>query len=225
MGYDIKPIETVYKGYRFRSRLEARWAVFFDTLGIRYEYEPQGFQLPDGTWYLPDFCLHGFTGRGAEATDVLWAEVKGVTNWLDMEKFEAELQKAYLFSGSNADEVAKLNDERWEERGGFLSGPLSDNDYIKPTIPRPIIVLPSIPEDVCEWYAADVTGFEYVDGDVFACVISKAERKSWSSKFELCGADSSYIEGWQIEQTNRALERARSARFEHGETGPRRRIR
>lgn len=25
-------IETEYKGYRFRSRLEARWAVFFDTL-------------------------------------------------------------------------------------------------------------------------------------------------------------------------------------------------
>ena len=27
---EIKPIETHYKGYRFRSRLEARWAVFFD---------------------------------------------------------------------------------------------------------------------------------------------------------------------------------------------------
>jgi hypothetical protein len=26
-----KAIETHYKGYRFRSRLEARWAVFFDT--------------------------------------------------------------------------------------------------------------------------------------------------------------------------------------------------
>lgn len=25
----IKPIETIYNGYHFRSRLEARWAVFF----------------------------------------------------------------------------------------------------------------------------------------------------------------------------------------------------
>ena len=33
---DIKPIETVYNGYRFRSRLEARWAVFFDEAGIEY---------------------------------------------------------------------------------------------------------------------------------------------------------------------------------------------
>lgn len=53
----IKPIETVYNGYRFRSRLEARWAVFFDALGIKYEYEPEGFQMSDGTMYLPDFYL------------------------------------------------------------------------------------------------------------------------------------------------------------------------
>lgn len=56
----IKPIETVYKGYRFRSRLEARWAVFFDSLGIHYEYEPEGFELKDGSRYLPDFYLPRF---------------------------------------------------------------------------------------------------------------------------------------------------------------------
>lgn len=54
---EIKAIETVYNGYRFRSRLEARWAVFFDSAGIKYEYEPEGFQTPDGTMYLPDFYL------------------------------------------------------------------------------------------------------------------------------------------------------------------------
>ena len=54
---EIKPIETRYKGHRFRSRLEARWAVFFDSIGIEWEYEPEGFELPDGTRYLPDFYL------------------------------------------------------------------------------------------------------------------------------------------------------------------------
>ena len=73
---NIKPIETAYKGYRFRSRLEARWAVFFDALGLEWEYEPEGFDLepawiehnarpdtlmalarPDSFWYLPDFWL------------------------------------------------------------------------------------------------------------------------------------------------------------------------
>lgn len=53
----MKPIETIYKGYRFRSRLEARWAVFFDACDIQYEYEPEGFDLGDGIFYLPDFYI------------------------------------------------------------------------------------------------------------------------------------------------------------------------
>jgi hypothetical protein len=32
----IVAIPTRYKGYHFRSRLEARWAVFFDALGIKW---------------------------------------------------------------------------------------------------------------------------------------------------------------------------------------------
>lgn len=53
-------IQTEYNGYLFRSRLEARWAVFFDALGIEYEYEPEGIVLSDGTQYLPDFYLPDF---------------------------------------------------------------------------------------------------------------------------------------------------------------------
>jgi hypothetical protein len=53
----MKPIQTSYKGYRFRSRTEARWAVFFDAIGFRWEFEAQGYVLPDGTCYLPDFKL------------------------------------------------------------------------------------------------------------------------------------------------------------------------
>ena len=65
---EIKPIETFYNGYRFRSRLEARWAVFFDEAGIKYEYEPEGFDLGDGLFYLPDFYL---------PDEDTWVEVKG----------------------------------------------------------------------------------------------------------------------------------------------------
>lgn len=64
----MKAIETNYKGYRFRSRLEARWAVFFDTLGLTWEYEKEGFDLGDGKYYLPDFWLPQVR---------MWAEVKG----------------------------------------------------------------------------------------------------------------------------------------------------
>lgn len=56
MDNEIKAIETSYNGYKFRSRLEARWAVFFDTVGMKYEYEPGGFEN-NGQRYLPDFYL------------------------------------------------------------------------------------------------------------------------------------------------------------------------
>jgi hypothetical protein len=74
----MKAIETVYKGYRFRSRLEARWAVFFDALGIEWQYEPEGFELSNGTRYLPDFhlCQQGRYAPGLH-TYGPWIEVKG----------------------------------------------------------------------------------------------------------------------------------------------------
>ena len=48
-------ITTTYKGIKFRSRTEARWAAFFDKAGIKFRYEQEGFKLPGGIWYLPDF--------------------------------------------------------------------------------------------------------------------------------------------------------------------------
>ena len=52
-----RAIKTHYADCRFRSRLEARWAVFFDALKIKWQYEPEGYILPNGRWYLPDFYL------------------------------------------------------------------------------------------------------------------------------------------------------------------------
>lgn len=53
----LKPIQTWWNGLYFRSRLEARWALFYDQLGIQYVYEREGFDLGEGLWYLPDFWL------------------------------------------------------------------------------------------------------------------------------------------------------------------------
>lgn len=71
MSEAIRAIETFYDGYRFRSRLEARWAVFFNAAGIRYVYEPEGFyQSGDhGEQYLPDFYLPEYD---------VYAEAKGL---------------------------------------------------------------------------------------------------------------------------------------------------
>lgn len=78
----MKAIETIFDGYRFRSRLEARWATFFKALGIEYRYEVEGFDLGE-IRYLPDFWL---------PTLDCWIEIKG------KEPTEDEKQKAELLA-------------------------------------------------------------------------------------------------------------------------------
>ena len=94
---ELKAIETVFSGYKFRSRLEARWAVFFDALDMPYEYEKEGFELPSG-WYLPDFWL---------PEQNLWVEIKPYKLGLEdkevslaYELYEASDNDVAIFMGS-----------------------------------------------------------------------------------------------------------------------------
>lgn len=64
----LQAIPTEYHGYTFRSRLEARWALFLEKGKIPFDYEPEGYQYDDLTRYLPDFILPTFQ---------VFAEVKG----------------------------------------------------------------------------------------------------------------------------------------------------
>lgn len=76
MSSPVKAIKTIYNGYRFRSRLEARWAVFFDALGIEYEYEPAMLEVGRVFVrnYIPDFYLprHSLTVeiKGVQPTEI-----------------------------------------------------------------------------------------------------------------------------------------------------------
>lgn len=193
----IKPIETQYKGYLFRSRLEARWAVFFDACGVSWEYEPEGYILPDGKKYLPDFLLHGVDGR---APSDLFVEVKGKMT-------PDDASKIYSFSGLHE----------------------ADDCCIVKT---PILVVSEIPKPVKQFnpdcYVRQMAydgfpgfgegpfpfNFETVDGDYYAAHpgINK------NGRFELFGDDSNYLEDRDDGKTLRALDLARQARFEFGET-------
>lgn len=82
----LTPIETHYAGCRFRSRLEARWAVFFDHANIPWRYEPQGYDLGQAGPYLPDFLLY------PDGDLRMWFEVKGQPPSLE------ELEKARLLA-------------------------------------------------------------------------------------------------------------------------------
>jgi predicted nuclease of restriction endonuclease-like RecB superfamily len=94
----IKAIETKYKGYRFRSRVEARWAVFFDALKLNWDYEDEGYVLSDGSCYLPDFKIKV---RNLYA----WVEIKGIQpNEIEIKKMHLLLKEkiaiGYIISGN-----------------------------------------------------------------------------------------------------------------------------
>jgi hypothetical protein len=90
----LKPIQTKYKGHFFRSRLEARWAVFFDELGLEWYYELEGYDLGGGLYYLPDFYLPELK---------CWVEIKSPTAVLST----LEERKIFVFrekvKGENQD--------------------------------------------------------------------------------------------------------------------------
>ncbi|MBQ8697839.1 MAG: hypothetical protein IJ521_02420 [Schwartzia sp.] len=189
----MRAIETEYKGYRFRSRLEARWAVFFDACGVRWEYEPEGFDLGNGQMYLPDFLLHGVSGR---ASGDLYVEVKGKMTVSDATKI-------YTFSGCR---------NRNEDKNPILVvAGIPDGNTIG-----------DIEEYCREWgYSGfpDTKGgpypfnFETIDGDYF--VAHPGINKKGC--FELFGDDSGYTGNRDDNATLRAFRLARQARFEHGE--------
>ncbi len=160
----IQPVETTYGGYRFRSRTEARWAVFLDTLRVQWEYEKEGYDLGDLGWYLPDFWLPGWK---------CFAEVKG-----------------QAFSEDEVRKCCRLN--RLTGRSVILlSGMPGD-------CPGHVVVGPD-PSDVwyVNWDASLGKGRLFYDfswGEVLARIEDSPEE-------------------------DRAANVARSARFEHGESG------
>ena len=100
--FQLKPIETTYSGVLYRSRSEARWAVFMDSLQLEHRYEFEGYDLGDDLRYLPDFLVPSLD---------FWVEVKGA------DPVDDECERAhrlavssgkpvYVFFGGMADPTA-----------------------------------------------------------------------------------------------------------------------
>ena len=113
----IKPIETLYRGHYFRSKAEARFAVFLDCLGVKWDYEPQGFDLGNGLKYLPDFKIYNveiwdenrdkchYDTYEPKMLDHIWVEVKGM--WKDdkpgeLSDFDYAKINRFVFDGSES---------------------------------------------------------------------------------------------------------------------------
>ncbi len=167
----IRPIETSYRGYLFRSRLEARWAVFFDALGIQWEYEKEGFDLGNAGYYLPDFWLPEFR---------FWVEIKPTGIPISCEDWSK-------IAGLG---VILLQGE---------PGNYSSDDY------RDAESDCSELADLGRWGVCAICGrirFGYRCAGEFSG--TECDCAEWDNSFDTCGP-----------RIAKAIETARSARFEH----------
>lgn len=201
----IKAIETQYKGYRFRSRLEARWAVFFDALDLEWEYEREGFDLGEHGWYLPDFYLPGVDGgywievKGdkAAADDKAWGKLMALT--------EATGTAGLLVYGDPYPAVDAAH-RGWEGPGWKMSHPAGGGDFpyyfcVCPWCGKVGIEFDGRGARVCGWQAHHKTEAAAL-GDIRHLGHWRADDKCYTA---------------DDERFFRAAIAARSARFEHGE--------
>ncbi len=78
----FKAHPTRYKGRQYRSRLEARWAAWFDLMGWSVEYEP--FDL---SGWVPDFLIRG------NGVQVL-VEVKPIEAFTEADEARQKMERA-----------------------------------------------------------------------------------------------------------------------------------
>ena len=192
----VQAIQTRYGGYRMRSRLEARWAVFFDTLGLRWAYEIEGLRVPTPRGkinYLPDFWL---------PEPAQWIEVKGLLNMESVDRLCA-IASSLAECGEGNDvvvlgEVPRPRSIKWPVQlhfhGKLWAVPWSPEPTSCPLVGRGRVAV-----EPTEQMAAAL-----VDGFPFGTPAWASFGNSWSNN------------GKDVEDAMRA---ARGARFEWGESG------
>lgn len=208
----IKAIETSYAGCRFRSRLEARWAVFLDQLGISWQYEHQGLLCThrlthdDGEFpYLPDFW---FPDLG------LHGEVKGALTHPELTRL---LNAAASLSSNNG---YGCHDDGGHDLVifGNIPAPAENTEGHLPTrlhmhkgsLEASGWALSSLHPVSGTTIAIDSGGDPGIYEIPPAAAIQWLTRGSWAS---------SYTNWASYELFARAYDAARRARFEHGQHG------
>ena len=211
----IQAIETVYNGYRFRSRLEARWAVFFDAMHIEYKYEPEGFVGWMGVKYLPDFYL---------PEEKVYVEVKGYDDQLekDWEKIACavDFQSTPVSKG-----LILLGEIPNPEKVGWGSVPIFSYLYWDEGVTSSYAAFSTNDEKRLDKFRRSqiVFGLDAIMRSVF-CGIRYGDE--FSSAFGQMPDNLTTKERWvnvdsliarDYSRLKNAFKAARSARFEHGE--------
>lgn len=189
---DLKPIETRWKGYRFRSRLEARWGVFFEALRLRWEYEPEGF-LTDVGPYLPDFRVENWLVEIKPGPDGTIETAQGIGRAVSqLIGLAADGRRSMLLIGTPGNGTPHMAFEVYPtERGnGREGGELATSNFV-------------------------FNGCRRCPG-----VVLEDREEGWVSTFGPCECSGDRWKGSLGEPNRRLLDayaKARGARFEHGE--------
>jgi hypothetical protein len=199
---EISAIQTTYKGYRFRSRLEARWAVVLDALEIGWQYEPEGFATSAGG-YLPDFrfdvdsvahYVRGDAGPGGFSTaGAVYGEVKGAS------LTDIEARKLHAFA-------TDPGPDRWV----LLMGEIPDPD-------SGVVFLEGIGQGFPMTWMLGATRVEAYAGP-YTCGLTEDSVRFYAGHFR---RKPGVMRGGRLRQhlmLRQALLAGRQARFEHGES-------
>lgn len=196
-------IPTEYNGWSFRSRLEARWAVFFDALAIEYEYEKEGYDLGKDGYYLPDFWLPHSVPALAEEGWGLWAEIKPIA------LTEVEVMKAKALCLATKHSVLAIQGSPWPGEYQIKKWSYVGNWG------------PFLVDD--KRYGHEDTVAKTFDSGLFQIEVETDElERPVSSVIYIADALThihSYptVQAHSVDSLDSAYYTARSARFEHGE--------
>lgn len=197
----LKPIQTRAYGCLFRSRLEARYALFMTELGVKWHYEPEGFSLEAGN-YLPDFFLPQVGEKGS---------------WLEIKPHGTGSYFGYCASWGGRNAMPRINDKRMDEFGR-LAMDAGQSFYIAYGLPSHAFFSSSSPDYDEEGYLESL--FDPHLWCVCNCgktVGIEFDGRGGRIKCSCCGSggDKGYSHDHPL--IIAAANAARSARFEHGE--------
>ena len=99
-------IPTQYGRTIFKSTLEARWAVFFDQLKLKWKYEPKQYGFGHGYAYKPTFLIQGI---GRVEVRLNFDELQKVQSryFLFKKKICADGSDYFIFCASKAGDQVK----------------------------------------------------------------------------------------------------------------------
>lgn len=196
----MRAIQTEWRGYNFRSRLEARYAVLFEDAGLEWRYEVQGFELNDGRRYLPDFYLPDLD---------LYVEIKGVEPDPEVERLLRDFTRPIILMVGLPDFGSRLFDGI---RGKLFTYSTSEIGRM------PFIADAELSRcrECEEWVVCVHPESDALHEGECELIHQRSQWQTWGPHCE-----HGFEKDWQVHshhELEQAAKAAKSARFEHGDS-------